>query len=319
MTDKKTRSRASGRGPKAVTRRENHESPGHSAPALISGHWLLSAVIGTIAAAALCAWGVLCLLFWQGSWQLLYHPSATISRTPASLGLGFDPVAFAVSDEGQPRLAGWWIPALPNAAPSRYTILFLHGQTGNLGDTVDALARLHSAGLNVLAFDYRGYGKSQFARPSEAHWRQDAEWALAYLTGTRHIPADTIVVDGQDLGANLAIELAAAHPEFGGVILESPLPSPMDPIFNDARARLVPGRLLVSDRYDLNAAASRLRIPALWFEWNARDGTTGMNQEPAAYGKIPGHKTLVWLNPQVNGNQDFAGGVTLWLDTLAAH
>jgi uncharacterized protein len=285
-------------------------------PLTISGRWLSFAVIGTVTAAALCAWGVLCLLFWQGSWQLLYHPSASVARTPASAGLAFDPVAFAVTDEGQPQLAGWWIPSPATAPSSSYTVLFLHRQTGDIGDTVDALGRLHSTGVNVLAFDYRGYGHSQFARPSEAHWRQDAEWALKYLSETRHIPPKTIVLYGQDLGANLALELAVVHPELAGVILESPDPSPLDVIFSDARARLVPARLLVHDRYDLNAAAGRLRVPILWFEWNAPDGTTGVNQQPAAYGKIADQKTLVWLNPQVNANRDFSRAVILWLDHL---
>ncbi len=115
-----------------------------------------------------------------------------------------------------PRLKGWWIPAATDAKFARLTVLYLHGQDGNMGDTVDALARLHAAGVNVLAFDYRGYGQSQFVRPSEAHWRQDAEWAIEYLTGTRHVAPGTIVLDGTGLGANLALEEAAAHPELAG-------------------------------------------------------------------------------------------------------
>ena len=149
-----------------------------SGPPQVSGRWLLGAVVLTIGAAIFCAWCVLCLLYWQGSWQLLYHPESVLRRTPSTAGLAFDAVGFAATDAGTPRLAGWWIPAAPDAPFSRLTVLFLHGQDGNLGDTVDAFARLHAAGVNVLAFDYRGYGQSQFARPSEAHWRQDAEWAI---------------------------------------------------------------------------------------------------------------------------------------------
>ena len=152
----------------------------------------------------------------------------------------------------------------------RLTVLYLHGQDGNLGDTVDALARLHAAGVNVLAFDYRGYGQSQFVRPSEAHWRQDAEWALEYLTGTRHIAPGAIVLDGTALGANLALEVAAAHPELAGVIVESPIADPMNAIFSDARARMVPAHLLVRDRYDLDAAAENVRVPVLWLASDGR-------------------------------------------------
>ena len=178
--------------------------PTASAPT-ISGRWLLTAVGLTIVAAAVSAWGALCLLFWQGSWQLLYHPSAAVTRTPASVGLAFEAVGFATTDAGQPRLRGWWIPASPEARFSRYTVLYLDGQHGNMGDSVEALAGLHAVGVNVLAFDYRGYGQSQFARPSEAHWREDSEWALQYLAGTRQIGVGTIVLEGSELGANLAL------------------------------------------------------------------------------------------------------------------
>ena len=164
-------------------------------------------------------------------------------------------------------------------------MLYLHGQDGNLGDTVDALAQLHAAGVNVLAFDYRGYGQSQFVRPSEAHWRQDAEWAIQYLTETRHIDPGAIVLDGEGLGANLALEEAAAHPELAGVIVESPLEDPMSAIFNDARARLVPARLLVRDRYDLNAAAADVRVPCCGLR-GMRGRGRRLPHEPEAYGKI---------------------------------
>lgn len=230
----------------------------------ISPRWLLSAIGLTILGAVLCAWASLCLLFWQGGWQLLYHPSSAVARTPASVGLAFNAVSFAATETGQLRLEGWWIPAAPGARFSRYTVLYLHGQNGNLGDTVNALAQIHSAGVNVFAFDYRGYGHSQFERPSEAHWRQDAAWALNYLTGTRHIDPHTIVLMGDGLGANLALEVAAAHPELAGVVLNAPLARPMSAIFDDPRAHLVPAHELVHDRYDIGAAAAAVRIPSLW-------------------------------------------------------
>ena len=90
---------------------------------------------------------------------------------------------------------------------------------------------------------------------------QDATWALDYLTGTRHIDPHSIVIMGSGLGANLALEIAAVHPELAAVVLESPLDSPADVIFNDARAKLVPARLMVRDRYDLIAPAASATGP----------------------------------------------------------
>ncbi len=285
---------------------------------LVSGRWLFSAVAVSIAAAAICAWAVLCLLFWQGSWQVLYHPAAVIARTPASAGLAFDGVEFADTDAGVPRLKGWWIPAAAGAPFSRFTFLYLHGSAGNLGDTVDALARLHAAGVNVLAFDYRGYGQSEFARPSEAHWRQDAGWALQYLIQTRHIDPGTILPDGTGLGANLALEVAAEHPELAGVVVESPIKSPMDPVLNDARARTVPVRSLVRDRYDLDAAAAATRIPLLWFARPALQGPGSSPEEPEAYRTCSAHKMLVWLDASENAPKEYVDTLSRWLDGLTA-
>jgi uncharacterized protein len=282
----------------------------------VSGRWLVSALLIAIAAAALCTWGILCLLFWQGSWQLLYHPAAAITRTPSAAGLQFEPVAFADTEEGIPRLKGWWIAAAPDAAQNRYTVLFFHGPNGNLSNSVDAFARLHAIDVNLMAFDYRGYGQSQFVRPSEAHWRQDAESAVEYLVATRHINPGSIVLDGEGLGANLALEVAAAHPELAGVVVESPIETPMDAVFQDARARMVPVRLLVRDRFDLAAAAKELRTPVLWFERNAQNGRTGFNDEPAAYKEITSQKTLVWLNSQFNEARDFGDAYTRFLGEL---
>lgn len=285
----------------------------------VSGRWLLGAFLLAMAAAVFCAWCALCLLFWQGSWQLLYHPAAPAAHTPASARLAFEPVGFAATDAGTLRLAGWWIPAAPGAPSSRLTVLYLHGQDGNLDSAVDALAQLHAAGVNVLAFDYRGYGKSQFARPSEAHWREDGEWALEYLTATRHIAPASILLDGTALGANLALELAAVHPELAGVIVDSPLADPVNAIFSDARARLVPAHLLVHDRFDLNAAAVRVRVPVLWIAPEPSPGTAILPKLPQAYGKIAARKMLVWLSPASNANQQATDALKRWLDDLPQH
>ena len=298
-----------------ASRHAHAHSHAASEPARVSGRWLLSAVALTIGAAVFCAWCAFCLLFWQGSWQLLYHPAAAVTRTPASAGVAFDAVGFATTDAGTPRLAGWWIAAAPDAKFARLTVLYLHGPDGNLGDTVDALTRLRAAGVNVLAFDYRGYGQSQFVRPSEAHWRQDAEWAIQYLTGTRHVAPQAIVLDGTGLGANLALEEAAAHPELAGVIVESPLADPARTIFSDARARMVPARLLVRDRYDLNAAAANVRVPVLWFAPDLQS-TVGAPLEPAAYEKIADRKMLVWLSPSGDLDKQTADALSRWLDEL---
>jgi pimeloyl-ACP methyl ester carboxylesterase len=287
-------------------------APPTAQPPLISARWLGISIGSTIAAAAVCAWAALCLLFWQGSWQLLFHPSATISRTPAAVGLSFQTVAFDPDSSGQPQLQGWWIPQPSNA---RATLLYLHGATGNLSSTVDALPAFAASGLNIFVFDYRGYGQSLHAHPSEEHWRQDAEGAITYLTTTRHIPPSTLIIGGSHLGANLALQVASMHPDLAGVFLDQPLAHPMLPIFSDPRARLVPAHALVFDRFDLNDPASELRIPALWIE-SQPSASARQQQAPPAYLLITARKTLLWLDPRQDSANNIHAALSRWLGDL---
>ena len=279
----------------------------------VSGRWIAGAVAVVIAAAGLCMWGALCLIFWLGSWQLLYHPTATVVGTPANAGMNFDTVDFATTESGQPQLHGWWIPGGPE---SRITAIYLHGAKGNIGDAVRDLRLLHDAKMNVLGFDYRGYGASRFERPSEAHWRQDAEAAMQYLTQTRHISAREIVLVGSGLGANLALETGAAHPELAGVVLDGPSPSPEDLVFNDPRARLVPARWLVADRWELARSSGELRIPSLWFVQNA-DHTANAGAVMSAYNKVSARKLRVWVNDTTDRSTIYREAIERWLDELA--
>lgn len=285
-----------------------------SAPPTVSGRWLVSALVIALVGALVCAWGTLCILFWQGSWQLLYRPASAVTRTPAAVNLPFESVGFATNASGEPQLRGWWIPSA--SSQPQFTALYLHSQTGNLGDVVNALPPYHQAGLNIFAFDYRGYGQSHFEHPSEKRWREDAESALQYLTGTRHIPASSILIIGRSLGADLALEVAAAHPDLAGIILEQPDEHPTAAIFRDARARLVPAHLLVSDRWDTNTAASNLLIPSLWFYWAPAEMTPLEGEAPPMYRSVPARKTIVWLSKSPGDERQFNAALSAFLDQL---
>jgi len=284
-----------------------------AAPPTVSGRWLLSAIGLVVVAALFCAWGTLCILFWQGSWQLLYHPQSAVTQTPASDNLPFESIGFDTTVSGEPQMRGWWIPA---ASPARFNAIYLHGQTGNLCNTLDELVPLHAVGLNLFAFDYCGYGQSHFERPSESRWREDADAAIAYLTNTRHVPVSSIILVGRDLGANLAAETAAARPDLAGVILEQPLESPTNAIFNDPRAHLVPARLLVRERWDTVTAASNLLIPSLWFYRTPERTAATPPDAPPAYRKVPARKMLVWLTGSQDDPKQFNAAASEWLDQL---
>ena len=319
MPRKKPHARPVTHHPSPAVEKEWDRRAAASEPKTVPARWLLGVFGLVLLAAAVCAWAALCLMFWQGSWQLLYHPASAVTRTPASAGLDYNDVGFATTGTGMPRLKGWLVPAAPGAPFSSYTALYLHDATGNLGDSVDNLARLHAAGINVFAFDYRGYGQSVFVHPSEARWRQDAEWALDYLTGTRHMAPGSILLVGKGLGANLALEVAAAHPQLAGVVLQEQREDAMQIIFNDPRSRLVPAHMLVSDRWQMRAPAAALRVPSLWFYGYRNPVSASAADAPATYKQAAGPKTVAWIPASGNSSAAFHSALTRWLQALPRH
>jgi pimeloyl-ACP methyl ester carboxylesterase len=231
----------------------------NAAPEVVHPLWLVKALGLTILAAVVCAYAAVCLLVYQGGWQLMLHPAHSITTAPTT---AFSPLRFDAAETGTPRLAGWWIPA-ESATPTTPTILFLHGGDGDLADSARLLDLLHTANVNLFAFDYRGYGQSAGPHPTEARMAEDTAAALDYLTETRHIPASTIVPYGEGLGAVLAAQLGSAHSEIPAMILDTPDPDAFRNATDATRARLLPMRLLVQEHFDLAAALKGSAKPKL--------------------------------------------------------
>lgn len=239
-------------------------------PPTVSGRWLIAALALTFLAAGFCTWAALCLLFYQGQWQMLFHPSRTIAATPASAGLAFQDVRFDVTDEGIPRLDAWWIPAAANQASpwAGDTILYLHGSRGSLSACVPALATLHNLGINLFAIDYQGYGRSRGQHPTERLLDDDASAAWRYLTTGRGIPPSHIVVYGDGIGATLAARIAAYRSP-AAVVLEDPNLPAREIFDTDARSRILPLSLLQKEFLDPSADLARSHVPRLFLDVHA--------------------------------------------------
>ncbi len=117
------------------------------------------------------------------------------------------------------KLHAWWR-SNPNA---KFTFLAFHGNAGNIANRAVIYQFLAESPANVLAVEYRGYGKSE-GKPSEAGLYKDAEAAYQLLVTTKGIDPKTILSFGQSLGTSVAAHLAAQH-QVGGLILEAPFPS----------------------------------------------------------------------------------------------
>lgn len=190
--------------------------------------------------------------------RMLYYPDRVLAGTPARLGWRFEDVRLVAEDGA--RLHGWFVPAEPAPARSpRLTVLFLHGNAGNISHRLDKLAILRSLGADVLIVDYRGYGASE-GRPGEEGLHRDARAAWRDLTETRGVDPATIVIHGESLGAAVAARLAA-ETNAGGVVLETAFTSVADAA--PFPYRLLPLRWMVRNRHDALASMPRIAVPVL--------------------------------------------------------
>ncbi len=225
--------------------------------------WLLKAIGITILVALLCAWLTLNLLFYRGQWQLVLHPTRT-SAPPANIaGAPYELIHFGLDESATPQLTGWWIPAPANGRYAQSTILFLPGADGSLTNNTQTLSALHNLGINVFAFDYRGYGQSADTHPSQEKMTQDADHAWQYLNTSRHISAQQILPYGTGVGASLATHLALTHPDVPALILDTPQSDLLDTALHDPRSSLLPVRLLFHEHFPLTDLLAGLRTPKL--------------------------------------------------------
>lgn len=186
--------------------------------------------------------------------RFVFFPTRELETTPDAQGLAYRDVEFRARDGV--RLHGWLVPR----EGARGTLLFCHGNTGNVSHRLDSVRIFHELGLSVLIFDYRGYGRSA-GRPSERGLYRDARAAWEHLTRTEGEAPERIVVFGRSLGGAVAVDLAAqVRP--AGLIVESSFTSAAE-----LGARLhpwLPVRQLARLRFDAAARIRAVRCPKLF-------------------------------------------------------
>lgn len=153
------------------------------------------------------------------------------------------------------RLNAYFLPA----PESCKVLLWFHGNAENIGMELAQLKSLARLGANILAVDYRGYGKSE-GSPDEAGVYRDAEAAYRYLAEARRFVPKNICVYGHSLGGAVAVELASRH-ECGGLIVESSFTSVPEMARHVYRLPLL--EYVPRSRFDSLAKIARVRAPVL--------------------------------------------------------
>jgi len=170
-------------------------------------------------------WLTIGIVFFIGYIRYLEHksiflPVRELAFSPADINLAFEDCWMTTQDNV--KLHGWFVPNLK----AKSTLMFFHGNAGNIGDRLEKVRLFHAQGLNVFIFDYRGYGKSE-GSPSEEGLYKDSLAAYHYLVEERQISPQKIVLYGASLGAVFAIDLAAKK-EIGSLIIDSAFSSGVD-------------------------------------------------------------------------------------------
>ncbi|MCE2927672.1 MAG: alpha/beta hydrolase [Rickettsiales bacterium] len=187
--------------------------------------------------------------------SLMYHPFAA-TGTPEQNGLsGFSELHAPTPDGIQIQL---WYRQADRGFP---TIVYFHGNGGNIAGRAviyDAFARL---GFGVLAVSYRGYGLSN-GSPSEQGLYTDARTAIELLIKEKHVEPSRIILFGESLGTGVATKMATEY-KVGLLVLQAPYTSVA------ARAQeiypFVPARLLMKDRFDNLSKIQAIQSPLLLF------------------------------------------------------
>ena len=275
--------------------------------------------------------------------KFVFFPTAAIELTPSDAGLEFEDVYF-VTDDGI-RLNGWYVPAprpesgisgntdidtpassneLGSADTPEVTILWFHGNGGNIGHRVGDLALIsRRLGVNSFIFDYRGYGRSE-GKPSESGVYRDARAALDYLTSRSDVDPEGIVFFGRSLGTAVAVELAedrAGESAGGktpyGMILVSPLTTLKD--MARVLHPLLPLHLLVGSRFNSLSRIGNVHCPLLVIH-GENDEIIPLEQGRELFAAANSPKRFLSL-PTTGHNDSFSGsGAELWqsLDNFLA-
>jgi alpha-beta hydrolase superfamily lysophospholipase len=196
----------------------------------------------------------------QREW--IFQPSDRSWGNSEAMSQGMDDVwiDFKSSLTGEPaRLHGLWLGGAPASADTP-VLLYLHGARYNVAGSAPRMRRMHELGFAVLAIDYRGFGYSSDALPSESTVDADARAAWQWLA--QHHGAQPRYIFGHSLGGAIAVRLATEVVDAKGLIIEGTFTS-IPAVFETMKWGWLPIGALITQRFDSVDRIAKVSVPVL--------------------------------------------------------
>jgi len=148
---------------------------------------------------ALLLYMIVCALVYVFQQKFIFIPQKGSQPPPEDLA-----IKELWINSGGEKLHAWWMPVDTSA----YTVLFFHGNAGNISRGEKYMRLFREMGFNALAVDYRGYGTSSGQINKEEDIYEDARASWDYLHKTLGIEESNIIIWGWSLGGAVAVDLA---------------------------------------------------------------------------------------------------------------
>jgi pimeloyl-ACP methyl ester carboxylesterase len=237
--------------------------------------------------------------------RFLYFPErlSEADADPARWGLaGAEQVFFRASDGT--RLHGWWVPA---AGRPRGAAIYFHGNAGHRAGRAPIAERLRALNVDVLLFDFRGYGRSD-GTPSEQGLFLDGRAAYDFVVQKRGVPRERVLLLGHSLGGAVAVSVASEVDAAGLVVTSTfrNLPSIARRLYT-----WLPGRVFswTTNRFDSEARVPGVGMPIL-VGWGSGDEFIPRAETRALYEAAT--RPRRWVQIEGAGHNDLWWDARLW-------
>jgi uncharacterized protein len=215
--------------------------------------WLAIAALGVGAFAG-------CTTFEEQQRKWIFQPSDRTWLGGAQAAEGMHDVWIeyeSAEDKTAVKLHGLWLPQQRSDAP---LLLYLHGARWDVRSSAHRMRRMHDLGFAVLGIDYRGFGQSTAALPSEDLADEDARAAWRWLAARQ--PKAKRYLFGHSLGSAIAVRLASESDDVAGLIVEGGFTSIPD-VFSTMKWGWLPVGGLITQRFDAASRVEKVKAPLL--------------------------------------------------------